>query len=643
MTTDLILGTAGHIDHGKTALIRALTGTETDRLPEEKRRGITIELGFAELQLEGFRLGIVDVPGHERFVRNMLAGASGMDLAMLVVAADDSIKPQTREHLEILRLLRLKAGVIVITKCDLAEDDWIQLVEEEVRDLCQGTVLAEAPIIRTSAETGEGIDELRQALLTGARQAAENLADDLQDAPFRMAIDRVFTMAGHGTVVTGSVTSGQVELGAELEIQPDAIPVRVRGLQNHEDSVERVFRGQRAAINLAGIHHNDLSRGRELAAPGHLASHRILTVSLHLLENAQRRIKKRHQVRIHVGTAEELGSVQLLGTEELQPGQKAYAQLHLQNPVAVVWDQPFVLRDQSPMVTIGGGRVIDPSARKIRSKTNVSTQHLADLEADDPDVRAAGTLYMAGQHGWDPADLPRTAGIANPTGIVERLQEQGTLREISLSHSRVIRIHTEILAQLCQQIENVLLQLHQATPLQTMLDLNRLKQRFVYLAGPAVLDAVLQEMEQQKIIQLNPQRIGLLGQGPKLSQNEQKVLRQLLQQFQQGGLETPSAQQCQQEATRNQGSIPDLLALAAANGDLVQITDQYYLHYETVDQVRQKLDEHLSTEQGLTLSEIRELLGTTRKFAVPLCEYFDEIGFTRRDGSLRYRNPDSTS
>ncbi|MFP6621742.1 MAG: selenocysteine-specific translation elongation factor, partial [Pirellulaceae bacterium] len=309
MTTDLILGTAGHIDHGKTALIRALTGTETDRLPEEKRRGITIELGFAELQLDAFRLGIVDVPGHERFVRNMLAGASGMDLAMLVVAADDSIKPQTREHLEILRLLRLKAGVIVITKCDLAEDDWIQLVEEEVRELCQGTVLATAPVVRTSAETGEGIEELRQALLACARQAAENLSDDLQDAPFRMAIDRVFTMAGHGTVVTGSVTSGQVKLGAELEIQPDAIPVRVRGLQNHEDSVERVFRGQRAAINLAGIHHNDLSRGRELAAPGHLASHRILTVSLHLLGNAQRKIKKRHQVRLHVGTAEELGSV----------------------------------------------------------------------------------------------------------------------------------------------------------------------------------------------------------------------------------------------------------------------------------------------------------------------------------------------
>ena len=638
MTTDLILGTAGHIDHGKTALIRALTGTETDRLPEEKRRGITIELGFAELELDSFRLGIVDVPGHERFVRNMLAGASGMDLAMLVVAADDSIKPQTREHLEILRLLRLKAGVIVITKCDLVDDDWIHLVEEEVRDLCQGTVLATAPIVRTSTETGEGIEELREALLGSARQAAETLSSDLQDAPFRMAIDRVFTMTGHGTVVTGSVTSGQTELGAELEIQPETIPVRVRGLQNHDESVERVIRGQRAAINLAGIHHNDLTRGRELAAPGHLVSHRLLTVSLRLLESIPRGIKKRRQVRIHVGTAEELGSVQLLGADELKPGEHAFAQLHLQNPVAVVWDQPFVLRDQSPMVTIGGGQVLDPSARKIRSTAKESLQYLADLQSDEPDTRAASTLYLAGQHGWDPADLPRTAGIANPAGIAERLREEGILREITLSHSRVIRIHTEILLQLCQQIESSLLQLHQATPLQTMLDLNRLKKRFAYLAGPAVLDAVLQEMEQKKTIRLNNQRIGLVGQGPKLSQNEQKLLTQLVEQFRQSGLETPSTQQCQQSASRNQDSVPELLALAAANGELVQISQEYYLHTETEEQIRQQLDKHLSADNGLTLSEIRELLGTTRKFAVPLCEYFDEIGFTRRDGSLRYRN-----
>ena len=643
MTTDLILGTAGHIDHGKTALIRALTGTETDRLPEEKRRGITIELGFAELKLDSFRLGIVDVPGHERFIRNMLAGASGMDLAMLVVAADDSIKPQTREHLEILRLLRLKAGVIVITKCDLAEDEWIQLVEQETRELCQGTVLEKAPIIRTSSETGAGIDSLRDALLQAARQAAENLPTDFREAPFRMAIDRVFTMAGHGTIVTGSITSGQTELGTELEIQPDAIPVRVRSLQNHDAAVEQVFRGQRAAINLAGIHHNELTRGRELAAPGHLVPHNILTVSLRLLDNAPRRIKKRHQVRIHVGTAEELGTVQLLGVDELLPGQQAYAQLHLQNPVAVVWDQPFVARDQSPMVTIGGGRVLDPSAQKIRSKATAVLSHLADLESADADVRAAGTLFMAGQHGWEPEDLPRTAGIANPSGVCERLEQQGVLLNITLSHSRVIRIHREVLAQLCQQIETVLLQLHGETPLQTMLDLNRLKKRFVYLAGPAVLDAVLLEMQEQKVIQLTSQRIGLIGQGPKLSRNEQKLLTQLVQQFQESGLETPSLQQCQQEATRNQESIPDLLNLAVANGELVQIAEQYYLHSKTEQQIRQQLGQHLSTDQGLTLSEIRELLGTTRKFAVPLCEYFDEIGFTRRDGSVRYLKSASTS
>ena len=249
MTTDLILGTAGHIDHGKTSLIKALTGADTDRLPEEKKRGITIELGFAQLKLGDYRLGIVDVPGHERFVRNMLAGATGVDLALLVVAADDSVKPQTEEHLEILRLLDLEAGVIALTKCDLAEPDWIGLVEDEVRELVSGTFLADAPVVRTSVTTGEGLEELRQSLVAAARQVTTDARPAGLDGPFRMAIDRTFTIAGHGTVVTGSVSHGSAHQDDELVIEPGGIAVRVRGIQNHEDQVDYVHRGHRAAIN----------------------------------------------------------------------------------------------------------------------------------------------------------------------------------------------------------------------------------------------------------------------------------------------------------------------------------------------------------------------------------------------------------
>ena len=278
MTTDLILGTAGHIDHGKTSLIRALTGVNTDRLPEEKKRGITIELGFAELSVGPYRLGIVDVPGHERFVRNMLAGATGMDLALLVVAADDSIKPQTREHLDILRLLDLRSGVIAITKCDLADPDWVSLVEEEVRDLVADTFLAAAPIVRTSVSPATGIEQLREELERAAARAAESRPRAAQNAPFRMAIDRAFTIAGHGTVVTGSVSSGEVQLGQELAIEPGGLQVRVRGLQNHDRSAEQVHRGQRAAINVAGIHHERVERGQELATEGHLQPSRLRSV-----------------------------------------------------------------------------------------------------------------------------------------------------------------------------------------------------------------------------------------------------------------------------------------------------------------------------------------------------------------------------
>ena len=294
MTTDLILGTAGHIDHGKTAPVRALTGTDTDRLPEEKKRGITIELGFAQLNLGDLHLGIVDVPGHERFVRQMLAGATGMDLAMLVVAADDSVKPQTREHMDVLRLLDLKAGVIVLTKCDLADPDWIDLVEAEVRELVQGSFLEHAPIVRTSVATGQGIDQLRDTLIGVATDALRDTdAGAALRLPFRMAIDRSFTMEGHGTVVTGSVSSGETSLADTLVIQPDGIEVRVRGLQNHDQVVERISRGQRAAINLAGVHHHQIRRGHELAAVSHLRPSRLLTVRVSLSVNAPRRLKPR--------------------------------------------------------------------------------------------------------------------------------------------------------------------------------------------------------------------------------------------------------------------------------------------------------------------------------------------------------------
>ena len=371
MLTDLILGTAGHIDHGKTSLIGALTGTNTDRLPEEKKRGITIELGYAHLDLPPFRMGIVDVPGHEKFVRQMLAGATGMDVVMLVIAGDDSIKQQTTEHLDILRMLNLPAGVIALTKCDLCDPDWLELVEDEIRQLVSDTFLRDSPIIRTSSKTGEGIDQLKAALVEAAEKVAATDRATLGQAPFRMAIDRSFSIVGHGTVVTGSVNSGQVAVGDQIVIQPGNIEVRVRGIQNHDSASESVSRGQRAAINLAGVHHTEIGRGHELGSLGHLVPSRLMTVELSMLGSTHRKLKDRTRVRFHVGTAELFANVRLLDCDRLEPGQTAFAQLYLNEAVVAVWNQPFVIRMESPVETIGGGRVLTANANPIKKPSEV--------------------------------------------------------------------------------------------------------------------------------------------------------------------------------------------------------------------------------------------------------------------------------
>lgn len=635
MTVDLILGTAGHIDHGKTSLVRALTGVDTDRLPEEKRRGITIELGFAELDLGAYRLGIVDVPGHERFVRNMLAGATGMDLAMLVVAADDSVKPQTHEHLEILRLLNLDAGVIAITKADLAEPDWIALVEEEVRTLTAGTFLADAPLVRTSVTTGAGLDALREALALAAARAAQSRRMAMIHAPFRMAIDRSFTIAGHGTVVTGSVSSGRVRLGDELVIEPGEVTVRVRGLQNHDRAVEEVHRGQRAAINLAGVHHEAIGRGQELATPGHLAPSRLLTVMLSLLKSAARPLKHRSRVRVHVGTAELLATVALLDRPSLAPGETAPAQLFLNELAVTTWSQPLVVRRESPVETIGGGRVLDPHAERLRKPDDALLQLVHDLQSPDAPRRAAAALYFAGLREWRPQDLVRLAGIDHPDDVYRTLLDAGQVCEIAVSPTRTRRFHRLVLKQLETRLEAALHRLHEQHPLRSKLERQQLAAGFPYLEE-AVFAAVLDSLRQAGRVQISGDGVTLAGHGPKLSQYERKLLDELIELFRTAGIQSPSVAECQQRAAKSRQSVPQLLALAAANGDLVEIAAGYYLHRDVNQQLQDRLRKQLADGRGATLSEIRETLATTRKYAVPYCEYLDRTGFTRREGDVRY-------
>ncbi len=634
MPTNFILGTAGHIDHGKTSLIRALTGIDTDRLPEEKRRGITIDLGFANLALGKYQLGIVDVPGHERFVRNMLAGATGMDLALLVIAADDSIKQQTREHLDILRMLDLKAGLIALTKCDLAEAGWLDLVEQEIRLFVRGTVLEDAPIVRTSVMTGQGLDELRRGLEAIAERA-EQVAMASASAPFRMALDRTFTVAGHGTVVTGSISSGVARVGDELVIEPGGIAVRVRGLQNHDQPASEVGRGQRAAINLAGVHHDAIRRGQELAAPRHLLPSKLLTVSVSLLASAPL-LKNRTRLRVHLGTAEILATSVLLDRERLMPGESGLAQLYLAEPAVAAWNQPLVLRSESPVATIGGGRVLQPNAQRLRRPDEETLGEVRLLQSKEPAERAAASLFLAGTKDWREADLPRIAGVVSGGKIRDELLTTGLLREVQVAPTRRVSLHRQVLEQLGKRVEAALLALHHKNPLKLQFPREAIAHGFEYLE-PAVFSVVLDQMAKAGTVRISPQGLSLVGQGPKLSRNEQTLYQQLLDWFRAAGIPSPTVEDCQQKAAKNQASIPQLLALAAGDGQLVEVAPGYYLHSEVESAARVTVAAHakMQSAAGLTLSEIRELLATSRKYAVPLCEHWDKVQFTKRSGDLR--------
>ncbi len=634
MTIDLILGTAGHIDHGKTSLIRALTGVDTDRLPEEKKRGITIELGFAELVVGSYRLGIVDVPGHERFVRNMLAGATGMDLAMLVVAADDSVNRQTREHLDILRMLDLPAGVLVITKCDLVEPGWTDLVEEEIRELVEGTFLQDAPLVRTSAAQGEGIEQLKQVLEQQAAQAAHVRSHS--SGPFRMAIDRCFTIAGHGTVVTGSVGSGRAAVGDELVVEPGGIAVRVRGIHNHDRPVEQIGRGQRAAINLAGIHHEQVRRGHELASPGHLRPARCLTVKLDLLADAVRPLKNRSRLRLHLGTAEMMATVRLLDRDTLAPGETGFAQLLLRYQVAATWNQPFVVRTESPVVTIGGGRIVDPDARLLKRPSALDLEYLKQRAGGDSRERTEAALYFANLNDFSLESLACTAGVPDAAAAIDQLKSQGVLREVPLTATHVFRIHQARLEQLADRIAERMAKLHEAHPLRSVLDRQLVLQPFTRTVPLPVLHEAIKELKKREKVRETPRGLSLVGHAPKLSQNETRLLEWICQRYREAELQVPRVAELKKEVSKNQQSIPQLVAIAVADGDLVELADDLVIHRQTLQQIQQRLREELAESQGLTLSQIREVLGTTRKYAVPLCEYLDSTGFTRREGDLRF-------
>jgi len=451
-----------------------------------------------------------------------------------------------------------------------------------------------------------------------------------------MAIDRTFAIEGHGTVVTGSVSSGEVAVGDQLEVQPGKTPVRVRGIQNHEQSSEGAHRGQRAAINIAGVHHQEIDRGHELAAIGHLQPSRLLTVKIHVLPQMKKPLRERTRVRFHVGTAELFGNVRLLGKNEIEPGESGLAQVYLNEDAVTVWNQPFVIRLQSPMLTVGGGRVLHPSAAAIKKATEQQLAYVEQMASNDPDARASASVYLSGDSNWDRQVWPRTAGVFDVDPTYKRLKESGELIEIAISPTRSIALQSAQLEELSSRVVKTLGRLHDAHPLRFNHPRSVLDVEFSYLNSKELLEVAVDFLKKQKTIIANVRTVALVGRGPKLSKGQKQLMEELVVQLKSAGLKTPSVKDLMNSAKKNKESVAELLTLACENGELVKVDADLYFHAEVLESAKATLVESFQqSADGLAMSEIRQILDTSRKYAVPLCEFFDRSGFTKREGDNR--------
>jgi selenocysteine-specific elongation factor len=630
----VIVGTAGHIDHGKSALVLALTGTDPDRWEEEKRRGITIDLGFAHLDLGAdLRIGFIDVPGHERFVKNMLAGVGGIDIVLLVVAADESIKPQTREHFDICRLLGIRQGLIVVTKADLVERDVLDLVRLEVQEFVAGSFLDGAPILAVSARTGEGLEELKQEL----RRLSLELPPKPADLPFRLPIDRSFVMKGFGAVVTGTLIAGTVEKEAEVEIFPLGRRVRVRGIEVYNAPADRATAGQRTALNLAGVEAKQIRRGMVLAPPGLFQPSVRLDCTLTLLPNA-RPLRNRAQVHFHCGTAETLTTVVLLDGKELAPGATGLVQLRLTEPGLFVPGDRFIVRQFSPVTTIGGGSVLDNQPSKHRLGDAATLESLRVLEHGEPGARLELLVQQAGEAtlaalaartGWRPADVLRVA---------KSLETRNRLR--LLGQPPNLFTHREHFEQLATRIVEHLERFHAADPLVGGLAKEELRSRLGNgaersLPSPTLLNALLQSLAAQGRVDVHGDTVRVGGRQIRLSPEELAARDQISAAFQKAGLAVPSAREVLEKLPVDRARAEKLLKILLKENVLHKVREDLIFHQSALGELRGILARRKAQNSRLSVADFKELTGLTRKYAIPLLEYLDRERVTRREGDER--------
>ncbi len=620
----LIIGTAGHVDHGKTALIRALTGSDTDRLPEERRRGISIELGFAPFRLpSGRRAAVVDVPGHERFVHHMLAGAQGMDIVLLVVAADEGVMPQTREHLDILSLLEVPRGIVCLTKIDLVDPEWRELVLDDLRGELQGTFLEDAPVVPISAVTGEGIPQLLELL----ESALDGMRPRSAVGPARLPIDRVFTLPGFGTVVTGTLVSGQIALEDRLEIMPGGRAVRVRSLQSHGEARDACRAGERTAVNLSGIEREDVLRGQVLATPGSVAETSQVTLHLGLLESAPP-LPVRARVRLHVGTAEVIGRVVPLETGEMEPGSHGYVRLRAEQPFAVAARDRFVLRSFSPPHTIGGGIVLDVQGHHRRFRRE-DLEELERRQSASPEEMVLGAVQR--RFAVRTQDLAPELGLpgSEVQSAAESLAAQGRLRRLG-----DLWLDVEELERRLERAAADLRAQRERDPLWRGKDRAAWRREAAPEIDARGAAALLGELAAAGRLRLVGERVLPAGAPAALPKDLRDDLRSLEAFLAEGGLQPQPPAQWPRAKDVGPERLEDMLVYLQAEESLVRAGELWFAR-GAIDQAERRLRDVLGGGREATTAELREVLGTTRKFAVPLLEYFDQQRITRRYGEVR--------
>ena len=623
---NIIIGTAGHVDHGKTALIKALTGIETDRIKEEKKRGITIELGFAYLDLpDGEKAGIIDVPGHEKFVKNMLAGAGGIDLALLVVAADEGFMPQTREHLGILSLLNISEGIIVVTKKDMVDEDWLEIVCDEIRQEVQGTFLENAQIIPVSSYTGEGIEQLRQAIFTMIDQKTQikNL-----DVPFRIPVDRIFSVEGFGTVITGTLIEGTMKVGDPVTVYPSRIESRIRNLQVHSQDVQEAYAGQRVAVNLAGLKKTDLNKGDVIAVPDSMHTTMMIDIHLTVLKDCDREIRNATRLHLYHGARDILCKIVLLDRDSVGAGESCYAQLRLEEEIAVKTGDRFVLRFYSPVETIGGGVILDsnPFKHKRNDAAVLESLKLKEGGSDREKISAALRDYSARFETLDFLQIQ--------TGIPKEQFEQQINKlikdKVAFRVSDNVVIHTDYLNRLKDSAVKLLESYHKENPLREGMKKDEFRNKLIKYEDISVVDKITDSLVNRKVLKYVNNCVALADFEVQQDNNQQEIENAFLQ----GGFSPESPDQIAARFPKVK-NFKQVLESLVNTGKLVRVEEKILLHADYYKKALTLAKEHVDQNGQITLAEMRDLMGASRKFAVAVLEYWDKRGITKKVGDAR--------